>query len=134
MPTSSGIVQPRCNVLYGNHQLRRQTELHHNRLRNIKTEIDASPPGTTTLIHLDLKANTVQLMNDRFDAIRKENLRLYHKMMDIKEKGTVRTGGAIPLTVTHASEIKCAVVCLRRVAVARPPPHHHVDLMMTGCP
>lgn len=106
MPTSAGTTQMRCSPLVGKNQLLREHQLYHTRMKNMKSVIDQAPPETTKIRHLKHRLNTRKIKEDRYEAIRKENFRLFTKMLDIKQKGTARTGGLSPQTVSRSTESK----------------------------
>lgn len=60
---------------------KREYELHRKKLSNIKSSIDNSPPKP--MKHLKTKPKKVQLEQERFETIQRENMILLNKMMDI---------------------------------------------------
>jgi len=106
MPTSAGTPDKFSNVACGHYQLLRERLLHHQRMSNIKTTIDKSPPATTKLKHFKQQVNKHHVENERKEDVRTENLRLYNRMLDIQEKGSAKTGGPTPQTVHRSTESK----------------------------
>lgn len=74
---------PVGNKLCAERNRQRQQELHRQRLKAMKPQVDTSEPGVVHLAHLQNNLKREQLLEERYFEIDRENKILLQKMSDI---------------------------------------------------